>query len=164
MTGKFIRFETRYAAIALAGLFSAALSLSAHAAEVWKVNFEKSKFSSGSNTLVLDRDNGKATTQGVDEKGNATASTLLIVSHGRIYLAMDEATYNATHNGVMTVDYPSMPGMKLVQIGDNVRSNDYCGFRCQTGLSENHMTLTFKAVEGRGQQINDMLAADGRKK
>ena len=50
MTGKFIRFETRYAAIALAGLFSAVLSLSAHAAEVWKVNFEKSKFSSGSNT------------------------------------------------------------------------------------------------------------------
>ena len=153
MTCKFTtRFETRYAAIALAALFSAALSLSAQAAEVWKVNFEKSKFSSDSNTLVLDRANGKATTQGVDEKGNPTASTLLIVSHGRIYLAMDEATYNATHNGVRTVDYPSMPGMKLVQIGENVRSKDYCGFRCQSGLPDTRMTVTFtaKGVDPRG--------------
>ena len=152
MTCKFTtRFETRYAAIALAALFSAALSLSAHAAEVWKVNFEKSKFSSGSNTLVLDRDIGKATTQ-VDEKGNPTASTLLIVSNGGIYLAMDEATYNATHDGVRTVAYPSMPGMKLVQIGDKVRSADYCGFRCQSGLPDRRMTLTFtaKGVDPRG--------------
>jgi hypothetical protein len=156
MTYKFTRFETQYAAIALAALFSAALSLSAHAAEVWKVNFEKSKFSSGSNTLVLDRDNGKAT---VDEKGNPTANTLLIVSHGRIYLAMDEATYNATHNGVRTVDYPSMPGMKLVQIGDNVRSKDYCGFRCQSGLPDTRMTVTFtaKGLDPRGD-ISTILA------
>ena len=152
MTCKFnTRFETRYAAIALAALFSTALSLSAHAAEVWKVNFEKSKFSSGQNTLVLDRDNGKATTQ-VDEKGNPTASTLLIVSNGGIYLAMDEATYNATHNGVRTVDYPSMPGMKLVQIGDKVRSADYCSFACQGGLPDRRKTLTFtaKGVDPRG--------------
>jgi len=160
MTRKFTtRFETRYAAIALAALFSAALSLPVHAAEIWKVNIEKSKFSSGSNTLVLDRDNGKATTQGVDEKGNPTAGTLLVVSHGRIYLAMDEATYNTTHNGVRTVAYPSMPGMKLVQIGYNVRSADNCGFHCQSGLSDPRMTVTFiaKGFDPRGD-ISALLA------
>jgi hypothetical protein len=149
MTCKFTtRLETRYAAIALAALFSAAMSLSAHAAEVWKVNFEKSKFSSDSNTLVLDRDNRK----GVDEKGNPSASTLLIVSNGGIYLAMDEATYNATHNGVRTVAYPSMPGMKLMQIGYNVRYTNYCGFRCQSGLPDTRITVTFtaKGVDPRG--------------
>ena len=153
MTCKFTtRLETRYAAIALAALFSAAMSLSAHAAEVWKVNFEKSKFSSGSNTLVLDRDNGKATTQGVDEKGNPSASTFLIVSNGGIYLAMDEATYNATHNGVRTVAYPGMPGMKLVQIGYNVRYTNYCGFRCQSGFTDSRITVTFaaKGIDPRG--------------
>ena len=160
MTCKFTtRFETRYAAIVLAALFSAALSLPAHATEVWKVNFEKSKFSSSSNTLVLDRDNGKANAKGVDEKGNPTANKLLIVSHGRIYLAMDEATYNTTHNGVRTVDYPSMPGIKLVQIGDNVRSTGYCGFRCQSGLPDRNMTVTFtaKGVDPRGD-ISTILA------
>ena len=47
------RFETRHAGLALAVLLSAALSLPANAAEIWKVNFAKSTFSSGSNTLVL---------------------------------------------------------------------------------------------------------------
>ena len=146
MRSKFTnRFETRYAAIALAALFSAALSLPAHAAEVWKVNFEKSKFSSDSNTLVLDRENGKASAQVVDANGNPSASTLLIISHGKIYLAMDEATYNASHSGVKTVAYPSVPGMKLVQIGDKVRSTDYCGLRCISGAPETHMTVTFTA-------------------
>ena len=63
------RFETRYAGIALTVLLSTALSLPAHAAEIWKVNLAKSTFSSGSNTLVLERASGKASTQGIDAKG-----------------------------------------------------------------------------------------------
>ena len=49
---------------------------------------------------------------------------------------------------------------KAVLIGTKVRSIAHCGFACQHGLPERHLTLTFKAVNGGEQQINDMLAAD----
>ena len=91
------RFETRYAGIALTVLLSTALSLSAHAAEIWKVNIAKSTFSSGSNTLVLERDSGKATTQGIDAKGDTPASTFLVISNGKIYLAEDGVGSSASH-------------------------------------------------------------------
>jgi hypothetical protein len=50
-----------------------------------------------------------------------------------------------------------------VLIGTNAQSADHCGFRCQSGLPDNRMTVTFKAVDGRAQQINDMLALGGPK-
>jgi hypothetical protein len=37
--------------------------------------------------------------------------------------------------------------MRLVQIGDKVRAVDYCGFRCQSGLPDNRMTITFHAKD-----------------
>jgi hypothetical protein len=52
---------------------------------------------------------------------------------------------------------------KAVLIGTNAQSADHCGFRCQSGLPDNRMTVTFKAVDGRAQQINDMLALGGPK-
>ena len=72
---------------------------------------------------------------------------------------MDEATYNASHNGVRTVTYPGMPGMKLVQIGDNVRSKDYCDFRCQSGVPDPRMTVTFIAkVADPREEMSTILA------
>ena len=143
------RFETRHAAIALTVLLSATLSLPSYAAEIWKVNLAKSTFSSGSNTLVLERDSGKATTQGIDAKGNPAAGTFLVISNGNIYLAADESASDATSStGVRTVDYTGWRDMKLVQIGDKVRSANYCGFACQSGLPERRMTLTFTAKGG----------------
>src|SRR5258707_331760 len=112
------RFETRYAGIALTVLLSTALSLPAHAAEIWKVNLAKSTFSSGSNTLVLERANGKAPTLGIDVKGSPTAGTFLVISNGKIFLAEDEATYATSSGaGVRTVDYAGWRDMKLGQIG-----------------------------------------------
>ena len=138
------RFERRYAGIALTVLLSTALALPSHAAEIWKVNMAKSTFSPASNTLVLERASGKAT-QGIDAKGNPPASTFLVVSDGKVYLAENDATSETSGNGIRTVDYTSWRDMKLVQIGDHVRSRDYCGFSCQSGLPDRRMTLTFTA-------------------
>jgi hypothetical protein len=140
------RFETRHAVIALSVLLSTALSLPAHAAEIWKVDLAKSTFSSGSNTLVLERASGKA---GIDAKANPASGTFLVISNGNIYLAADESASDATSStGVRTVDYTGWKDMKLVQIGEKVRSADYCGFRCQSGLPDSRMTLTFTAKGG----------------
>src|SRR5258705_13000940 len=109
------RFETRYAGIALTVLLSATLSLPAHAAEIWKVDLTRSTFSSGSNTLVLERASGKAPPQSIDAK-NPTAGTFLVISNGKIFLAADDATYaTSSSSGVRTVDYTGWRDMKLVQ-------------------------------------------------
>ena len=149
------RFETRHAGIALTVLLSAALSLPANAAEIWKVDLAKSTFGSGANTLVLERASGKAT-QGMELKGTPAPGTFLVISNGKIYLAADESASDATSStGVRTVDYTAWKDMKLVQIGDKVRSADYCGFACQSGLPDRRMTLTFTAKGDRPQQADE---------
>jgi hypothetical protein len=152
------RFDTRYAGIALSVLMSAALSLPAHAAEIWKVDLAKSTFGSGANRLVLERASGKAT-QGMELKGTPAPGTFLVISNGKIYLAADESASDATSStGVRTVDYTAWKDMKLVQIGDHVRSTDnYCGFRCQSGLPEGRMTLTFTAKGDVSKQMSTIL-------
>src|SRR5258705_10424455 len=98
------RFETRYAGIALTVLLSTALSLPAHAAEIWKVDLARSTFSSASNTLVLERVNAKAPPPSIDAK-IPTAGTFLVISNGKIFLAADDATYaTSSGTGVRTVD------------------------------------------------------------
>ena len=138
------RFETRHAAIALTVLMSAALSLPANAAEIWKVDLARSTFSSGANTLVLERASGKATNQATDATGNP--GTFLVISNGNVYLATDESAYDpSAGGGFKKVDYTRWSDMKLVQIGEKVRSTEYCGFACQSGLPDKRMTLTFHA-------------------
>jgi hypothetical protein len=45
----------------------------------------------------------------------------------------------------------------------NAHTRDHCGFRCQFGIAdERPMTVTFTAMGGSGQHINDMLAANGK--
>jgi len=108
----------------------------------------KSTFGPGSNTLVLERGSGKAT-QGIDAKGDPAANAFLVVANGKIYLAATEAASDATSStGVRTVDYTAWKDMKLIQIGDKVRSANYCGFACQSGLPDRRMTLTFTAKGG----------------
>ncbi len=144
MWSKFTHHEARYAGMALSALLVAALSLPAHAAEIWKIDLAKSQFGPGSNTLVLERDSAKATNPGIDAKGNP--STFLVISNGKVYLATDPSVSDATSgNVVKTVDYTRWSDMKIVQIGDKVRSTNYCGFACQAGLPDKRMTLTFTA-------------------
>src|SRR6266581_187163 len=87
------RFDTRHAVLALTVLMSAAFSLPANAAEIWKINMAKSTFSAGANTLVLERASGKAT-HDIEVKDNSGVGTFLVISNGNIYLAADEAAYD----------------------------------------------------------------------
>jgi hypothetical protein len=139
--------ETRHAGIALAVLLSAALSLPAHSAEIWKIDPAKSKFSSDTATLSIAR----------DAKGlNQTAGKVIVISKGNVYLVTGAAASNGS--GLKLADYSHMANGKAVLIGTNARSADPCGFRCMQGAAEPRMTVTFKTVNPEGQQVKDMLA------
>lgn len=114
---------------------------------IWKVDAAKSNFSSGSATLTIER----AGTV------NPAAGSFIVISKGSVYLVTGATAYDS--KGVQRVDYATMTREgKAVLIGTNARSTELCGFRCQGGLPEPRMTLSFRAVNGAGQQINDMLA------
>jgi hypothetical protein len=151
------RLETRLAGIALTALLGAALSSPAQAGETWKINMTKSHFSTNSNTLVLERYSGRAATQVTDAKGNPTANTFLVLSNGKVYLATDEAaTDAASGKAVKGADYTRWRGMKLVQVGNDARTED-CGYFCKTSRPNDRITLTFTAkgidVSGRMSDV-----------
>jgi hypothetical protein len=156
------RFETRFAGIALATLLGAALSSPAQADETWKINMAKSHFSPTSNTLVLDRARGRATTQITDAKGNPTASTFLVLSNGKVYLATDDAAPDAASGG-KAIDYSLWRGMKLVQIGDRALAED-CGYFCKMSRPNDRMTLTFTAngIDVSGRMSDDVAVLNTR--
>ena len=140
----------------LALLSAAALPQAGFAANsdvgLWKIDPAHSKFNSGFATLTIER------SQGV----NPAAGSFVVISKGSVYLMTGAAASDIT--GVKLVDYTGMTrDGKAVLIGTNAHATDLCGFRCQSGLPDNRVTLTFKAVDGRGQQINDMLALNGQK-
>jgi hypothetical protein len=130
-----------------AALPQAGLAATASDDGIWRVDAAKSNFSSGSATLTLER----------AESANPAAGSFIVISKGSVY-RVTGATAN-DGKGVQQVDYALMTREgKAVLIGTNARSADLCGFRCQGGLPEPRMTVTFRAVNGAGQQINDMLA------
>ena len=114
---------------------------------IWKVNPAKSSFRYGSATLTIER----------ARAANPTAGSFIVISNGSVYRVTGATASDG--KGVQQVDYARMATEgKAVLIGTKVRSTGLCGFRCQGGLPEPRMTLTFRAVIGAGQQINDMLA------
>jgi hypothetical protein len=140
------------------GFSQAAFANAAPNAEIWKVNFAKSKFSAGSNTLVIDLigQPGKLPHPGV-ASGNSTASTFLFLSNGKVYLATPPAAYGAaSSDGVKTVDYTRIKDMSLEQIGEDVRFVDDCGYWCKMGRPNDHVTLRFTSVGG-AHEMGDML-------
>jgi hypothetical protein len=127
-------------------------------AEIWKVNVAKSKFSAGSNTLVIDLigQPGKLPRPDI-ASGDSTASTFLFLSNGKVYLATPPAAYGAASgDGVKTVDYTRLRDMSLEQIGENVRFIDDCGYWCKMGRPNNRVTLSFTSVGG-AHETGDML-------
>jgi hypothetical protein len=114
---------------------------------IWRVDAAKSNLSSGSATLTLER----------AESVNPAAGSFIVISKGSVYRVTGATAYDS--KGVQRVDYATMTREgKAVLIGTNARSADLCGFRCQGGLPEPRMTLTFRPTSGAEQQINDMLA------
>jgi hypothetical protein len=114
----------------------------------WKVDAAHSTFSHGVATLTLGRPEG----------GNPAAGTLIVISKGNVYQVTGAAAYNS--KGVKPVDYALISEGRSVLIGTKAQSTDHCRFRCQAGIPDPRITMTFKAVDGRAQQISDMLAYD----
>ena len=122
-------------------------ALAAQSDGTWKLHAAKSSFSSGSATLSLER------------VANATpgAGGFIVVSNGNVYLVTGAIA--SDRSNIQQVDYARMATEgKAVLIGRNAQSRDVCGFRCQGGLPEPKITLSFKPVSGADQHINDMLA------
>jgi len=139
-----LRSTRNYCGIALIAFLSSALSLPASAMEKWKINMDKSHFSEGSNTLALDRVTNSPTTA-----GRPAGGTFVVIAGDKVYLATDQAAFDAASGKtIKPVDYTRWKDMKIVQIGERVRTNDYCDFHCQAGHLESHRTVTFTAVGG----------------
>jgi|SRR5262245_3050291 len=126
---------------------------------MWKVNTAQSKLGAGHNTLVIERTSSSAkATQNLDGAAN-TSGAFLVISKGKVYLATAEDAYAATASGIKPIDYSAWKGMKLVEVGDRVRIADYCNFRCQSGLRDNRITLTFiaKNADAMKQPMRDIV-------
>jgi len=114
---------------------------------LWRVNPAKSSLSSGSATLAIER----------AKSANPGAGNFIVVAKGSVYLVQRASAGDS--NGLQPADYARMTSKgSAVLIGINARSADTCGFRCQGGLSESRIALTFTPVKGANQQINEMLA------
>jgi len=112
----------------------------------WKVNTAKSRFDSDHATLILDR----------VTNANPTSGAFIVISEGKVYRVMSTVPYAG--KGM------KLSGERAILIGASARALDSCGVQCQqTGLLDRRMSITFKAIEGAGQQIDDMLAHDGQK-
>jgi hypothetical protein len=114
---------------------------------LWKINPAKSSFGSGSATLAVER----------VASANPGAGSFIVVAKGSVYLVKRASVGDS--KGLQPAEYARMTKEgSAVLIGTNARSADTCGFRCQGGLAESQIRLIFRAVEGAGQQINEMLA------
>ena len=135
------------ALILAAALPQAALAAATSDDGLWKVNPAKSSFSSGSATLAIER----------AASANPGTGSFIVVAKGSVYLV--KRVDAGDSKGLRPTDYARMASKgSAVLIGRNARSADTCGFRCQGGLSESRIALTFTAIEGVNQQINEMLA------
>jgi hypothetical protein len=120
-------------------------------AGIWNVDPAQSKFSSDSATLTIKRAGGV----------NPTAGAAIVISKGNVYLVTNASASNSS--GLKLADYTNMKDGRAVLIGTHAQSADHCGLRCIQGAPDPRMTVTFKTVNGGGQQIKDMLAYNGPK-
>ena len=114
----------------------------------WRVDTAHSTFSHGVATLSLNR---------VEGAGPALGA-FIVISKGNVYQVTGAAAYDS--KGVKPVDYSLVSEGRSVLIGTKAQSTDHCRFRCQMGIPDPRITMTFKAVDGQAQQISDMLAYD----
>jgi hypothetical protein len=114
---------------------------------IWKVDAAKSSFNSGAATLSIERVSGPASGTG----------SFIVVSEENVYLVTGATAYDS--RGARQVDYARMATQgTAVLIGKNARSRDVCSFRCQGGLPERKISLSFQPVNGADQHLTDMLA------
>jgi hypothetical protein len=141
-------FSSTLAALVLAAAIPQAGFAATSDNGTWKVDTAHSKFSGGMATLTLSRVEGT----------NPAAGAFIVVSKGNVYRLTGAGADGS--KGVNPVDYTLISEGRAVLIGTKAQSTDHCRFRCQSGLPDPRVTMTFQAVDGRAQQISDMLAYD----
>jgi hypothetical protein len=141
-------FSSTLAALVLAAAIPQAGFAATSDEGTWKVDTARSRFSLGVATLTLSRPEG----------ANPAAGALIFISKGNVYQVTGAAANNS--KGVKPVDYTLVSEGRSVLIGTKAQSTDHCRFRCQMGIPDPRITMTFKAVDGQAQQISDMLAYD----
>ena len=119
----------------------------------WKIDVAKSHFGPDRNTMVVER-------AGASSNADTASNTFVVIANGKVYLATSSEASNA--GGVKKIDYNRWKDMKLVQVGDNAQALDHCGFRCQSGMSEDRLTLTFKSVNGGMPEMGNLVVLNGR--
>ena len=117
-------------------------------AGIWKIDPSKSKVSTSSATLTINRvEGGYANAQG----------RFVVISGGGVYLLTGAASES---QGLKPVDFTRMMQTgEAILIGTNPHSKDACGFACRAGLPERTRTVTFNVVKRGEQDIRDMLAS-----
>ena len=139
------RVAAAFAAIALM-MSSQSAAAQGNLIGAWKIDPAKSSFGAGSASLSIAR------AEAAMDK--ASGQFLVVSDEGNVYLATGE-----TMSSLMKVaDYSRMESSKMVLIGTNARRDDYCSFRCQSGLMERSLTLRFTSVDGAEQLMGEMLA------
>jgi hypothetical protein len=124
----------------------------------WKIDPAKSHFGTDRNLMAIER---TGSTPAAD--ANRATDTFVVVSAGKVYLATSsEAFDRITANGVKRVDYSRWKDMKLIQVGENAQVIDHCGFRCQSGSPEDHLTLSFKSVNGGMPEMGSIVVFNKR--
>lgn len=141
-------FSSTLAALVLAAAIPQAGFAATSDNGTWKVDTAHSSFNGGMATLTLSRADGT----------NPGAGALIVVFKGNVYKVTGSAAFDS--KGVKPVDYSLISEGRAVLIGTKAQSTDHCRFRCQAGIPDPRITMTFKAVDGRAQQISDMLAYD----
>ncbi len=133
------RFKMRPAAVAFGLALMTAMPLSAQADELWTINMAQSRFGSVVKTIVLEHNSGALVAPNA-----VPASFLVIDKAGKVYLVTEDSTANAgSGKDVKPVAYNRWRDMNMVQIGDGARVNIPCSFRCQHGLPEKQIAVTF---------------------
>ena len=122
-----------FAVLALAATFpQAALAMSA-----WKVDAAKANLRAGSVTLEIEQAGSASNAPG----------NFIVIANGNVYRVTGAA---AIRNGVDT--------KKAVLIGTKAHVTNHCGSNCMYGTLGPRMTVKFRAANGAGQEISNMIA------
>ena len=144
MTSNFItRIQPHLLTIGMSFLLSTTLSLSAHATEVWKINFERNRNSGRLVILLFSKKPTKREPKMARWLTQRRPQTLLWLLPIREFTLLPMKVRTLSMAELKKVDYGRWKSMKVVQIGDHARSADYCDMRCQSGFNSGVRTITF---------------------
>jgi hypothetical protein len=127
-----IALSTLTALVLVATVPQAAMAMTA-----WRVDAAKANLRAGSVTLDIEQAGSASNAPG----------NFIVIANGNVYRVTGAA---AIRNGVDT--------KKAVLIGTKAHVTNHCGSNCMYGTLGPRMTVKFRAANGAGQEISNMIA------